>query len=198
MSIFAPTPEVIAGLRAYLAQNPISSSAISKTSSSPTAIVFDPKTHSHLLSSFVDIHIACVLHDNLVATFLPPFDAQKRETLTKWWQARFDEAERDERVIIIAMGSASDADDLPISNGGGEQQYMSAAIAPGKGTTEGLGQALVGYVSLAKPVSETGPFRGPVEKLLVNPRFRKRGVARSLMEKVEVVAREVGRTLLVS
>ena len=43
------------------------------------------------------------------------------------------------------------------------------------------------------PSVETGPFRGEVEKLLVSPRFRKVGVARRVMEKLEEVAKEKGR-----
>lgn len=48
------------------------------------------------------------------------------------------------------------------------------------------------------PVTETGPFRGEVEKLMVSPRHRLKGVARRLMDKLEAVARERHRELLVS
>lgn len=48
------------------------------------------------------------------------------------------------------------------------------------------------------PVTETGPFRGYVEKMLVDPKYRQRGIARQLMAKLEDVAREKGRTVLVS
>lgn len=197
MSIFSPSPEMIAALRVHFTQAEASASP-STASSTSEVLVFDPETHSHLLSSFVDIHIACVLHDNLIATFLPPFTAEKRATMTKWWQARFDEVSREERVIIIALGSASEADELPaLANDG--QDYESAAISGGQSDKASTpAQILIGYVSLSKPMSETGPFRGPVEKLLVNPRFRKRGIARQMMEKIEVVARKEGRTLLVS
>lgn len=57
---------------------------------------------------------------------------------------------------------------------------------------------LAGFVSLYMPPGETGPFRGSVEKLLVSPEWRMRGVARAVMGKLEVVARGCGRTLLVS
>ena len=68
-------------------------------------------------------------------------------------------------------------------------------IAPNPATGE---EELAGYVMLGMPPSHTGPFRGIVEKLLVPPEHRKKGIARALMRKVEDVAREVGRTLLVS
>jgi len=57
---------------------------------------------------------------------------------------------------------------------------------------------VAGIVMLSKPPSETGPFRGIVEKLLVSPSFRRRGVATTLMVVLEEVARAEGRPLLVS
>lgn len=57
---------------------------------------------------------------------------------------------------------------------------------------------LMGYVCLMMPITETGPFRGEVNKLMVSPNHRRKGVARRVMEKLEDVGRERGRTLLVS
>ena len=57
---------------------------------------------------------------------------------------------------------------------------------------------VIGVAMLDMPVSENGPWRGRVEKLLVSPTCRRRGIGRALMEKVEMVAREKGRWLLVS
>ena len=51
---------------------------------------------------------------------------------------------------------------------------------------------------LSKPVTQTGPFRGIVEKLFVAPKWRRKGVAKTMMRKLEEVAREEGRTMLVS
>ncbi|KAJ7683638.1 hypothetical protein B0H17DRAFT_840677, partial [Mycena rosella] len=50
--------------------------------------------------------------------------------------------------------------------------FMVSVDAP-----EGEGQEqkrLAGYVVLFRPLTETGPFRGAVEKLLVSPDFRRR------------------------
>ena len=58
--------------------------------------------------------------------------------------------------------------------------------------------AVAGVVMLSKPVSQTGPFRGIVEKLFVAPSWRRKGVAKLLMRKLEEVARRDGRTMLVS
>ena len=56
---------------------------------------------------------------------------------------------------------------------------------------------VAGYVCLQMPAAETGPFRGEVVKLMVSLSHRRKGVARRVMEKLESVAREKGRYLLV-
>ena len=70
---------------------------------------------------------------------------------------------------------------------------MQLATSPATGHQE-----LAGYVMLAMPESETGPFRGGVEKLLVSPRWREKGVARRVMVMLEELAKKEGRGLLVS
>ena len=59
-------------------------------------------------------------------------------------------------------------------------------------------QEVAGVVMLAMPFSQTGPFREGIEKLLVSANWRRRGIARALLGILEGVARERGRTLLVS
>ena len=59
-------------------------------------------------------------------------------------------------------------------------------------------EEVAGVVMLYKPSRQTGPHTGDVQKLLVSPDFRKRGVARLLMEKLESVGKEAGRWLFVS
>jgi len=56
---------------------------------------------------------------------------------------------------------------------------------------------VAGYVVLGMPESETGPFRGEVLKLMVSTKYRRMGIARRLMMKLEEVAREKHRELLV-
>jgi ribosomal protein S18 acetylase RimI-like enzyme len=58
-------------------------------------------------------------------------------------------------------------------------------------------QEVIGYVCLLMPVTETGPFRGEVLKLMVSPDHRRKGVARRVMQKLEDVARGRERWLLV-
>jgi ribosomal protein S18 acetylase RimI-like enzyme len=52
-------------------------------------------------------------------------------------------------------------------------------------------------VQLALATKENGRHRAEVQKLLVHTRFRRRGIARSLMSAVEKAALRMGRTLLV-
>ena len=56
---------------------------------------------------------------------------------------------------------------------------------------------VAGYACLMMPATETGPFRGEVNKLMVSPDHRRKGVGRQVMEALERVARERGRELLV-
>ena len=87
-----------------------------------------------------------------------------------WWEDRAKEVAAGARRIILQL-------------------------APNTTTGE---KEVVGVVALAMPVSETGPFRGYVEKLLVVPEHRQKGIARALMLKLEEAALTEGRTLLVS
>ncbi|EHL02751.1 hypothetical protein M7I_1269 [Glarea lozoyensis 74030] len=51
---------------------------------------------------------------------------------------------------------------------------------------------------LASAFNENGNFRGMVEKLLVSPEHRKKGNAGAMMRKLEEVARQHGKLLLVA
>jgi GNAT superfamily N-acetyltransferase len=59
------------------------------------------------------------------------------------------------------------------------------------------GSELVGTVQLILAVPPNQPHRGEIAKLLVHRSARRRGVAQSLMERVEIEARAEGKTLLV-
>ncbi|KAJ7224859.1 acyl-CoA N-acyltransferase [Mycena haematopus] len=91
----------------------------------------------------------------------------KRDVMIDWWKERVRDVIDGKRIIIMALAD----------NAEGQQQ-------------------LAGYVVLYRPLTETGPFRGGVEKLLVSPNFRRRGLARILMEKLEEEAKIHGQTLL--
>ncbi|KAJ6589474.1 acetyltransferase [Mycena capillaripes] len=92
----------------------------------------------------------------------------KRDVIIDWWKERAMDAADGKRIIIMAL--VEDAD--------GREQ-------------------LGGYVILHRPLIEANPYRGSVEKLLVSPDFRRRGLARKLMERLEEEAKAHGQTLLV-
>jgi ribosomal protein S18 acetylase RimI-like enzyme len=71
----------------------------------------------------------------------------KRDVIIDWWKDRAADAAEGKRIIIMALAE----------DGEGQEQ-------------------LAGYVILYRPLTETGPFRGSVEKLLVSPNFRRRFV----------------------
>ena len=133
----------------------------------PPARLFDPVKDKHLIPQLAQIHADCIMSDHTIANFLPPLDHTK---LINYWLTRSSHIEEGEREIII--------------------QATPDATIRGK-------EDLMGYVSLHMPPSETGPFRGRIEKLLVSPKHRQKGVARRVMEKLEEVAIARGRGLLV-
>ena len=130
-------------------------------------VVFNPELHSNLAASFANVHKACITTAPYTIATFLPPLDDTR--MCKWWEERFKEVVDGQRAIIMQM-------------------------APNSTTGE---PELAGYVALQMPVTETGPFRGAVEKLLVSPDHRNKGIARRLMEKLEEVAREEKRTLLV-
>ncbi|KAF2857534.1 acyl-CoA N-acyltransferase [Piedraia hortae CBS 480.64] len=62
--------------------------------------------------------------------------------------------------------------------------------------TDDTESEIIGCVCLHMPLSETGPFRASVEKLLVSPKHRYKGIARRLMKKLEDEAKLRERYLL--
>ncbi|KAJ7447141.1 acetyltransferase [Mycena galericulata] len=90
-----------------------------------------------------------------------------RDVIINWWKERAAEAATGKRIIIMAF------DEDPA----GQKQ-------------------LAGCVMLFRPLTETGPFRGSIQKLLVSPNFRRRGIARKVMQKLEDEAKAHGQTLL--
>lgn len=143
-----------------------------------SAQLYDPLSpqSASLLSQFAQIHSACILNDHTIATFLPPLSLP---TMVTWWEARAADAESGSRKIIYVLSSSSSGEQDPSGNGHGKQE-------------------VAGVVMLCLPSAvATGPHRAMVEKLLVSPDHRRKGVAKVLMGKLEEVALELGRTNLV-
>ena len=130
--------------------------------------VLEPEKHSHLIPLFIPVHSDCITRDHTLAFFLPPLTPSK---ILSYWQSQAAKAAAGSQAIIVQLAN----------NEAGEEEFAGFVV-----------------LSHAHPVAETGPFRGDVEKLLVSPKYRRRGVARNIMAKLEEIAREEGRTLLVS
>ncbi|KAH7165496.1 acyl-CoA N-acyltransferase [Dactylonectria macrodidyma] len=137
-------------------------------SDSGTVALFSPAQHGHLIPYLAAIHASCITHDRTIATFLPPLSHEK---LLAWWKERIAEVNDGKRLIFILLNESE----------------------PG---SRAKGADVMGVVMLAMPYSETRPFRGSVEKLLVHKNFRGRGGARTLLGSLEVEAVKRGRSML--
>lgn len=131
-------------------------------------ILFDPKVHSDLIPSLAAVHAACITSAPYTIATFLP--PLNQELMQKWWETRVNEVSEGTRQIIMQL-------------------------APNSTTGE---KEVAGYVMLGMPFAQTGPFRASVEKLLVIPEHRKKGIAKAVMFKLEEVAKDHGRTLLVS
>ncbi|KPM36434.1 hypothetical protein AK830_g10135 [Neonectria ditissima] len=133
-----------------------------------TVALFSPAQHGHLIPYLAAIHASCITHDRTIATFLPPLSHEK---LLAWWKERIAEVNDGKRLIFILLNESE----------------------PG---SRAKGAEVMGVVMLSMPYSETGPFRGFVEKLLVLKSFRGRGGARTLLAVLEAEAVKRGRFML--
>ncbi|EMR81305.1 putative acyl- n-acyltransferase protein [Botrytis cinerea BcDW1] len=132
-------------------------------------IVFDPAKHLPLLPAFVHLHKTCVESPPYpVLTFLPPFPPEKISKVESWWQDRFSEVKSATRHIVFVM------------------------LQP----KEGEKAQVAGVCMLSTPTCETGPHRGFVEKFMVDPELRGKGVGTGIMRATEKVAEEMGAWLL--
>lgn len=135
-------------------------------------MAFSPAEHAHLIPYLAAIHAACITHDRAIVTFLPPLSHEK---LLAWWKDSIAEVKGGTRVILIMVH---------------DPEGLGARLIP-------KGPDVMGVVMLAMPFSETGRIRAFVEKLLVQRGYRRRGVARALMHRVEAEATARGKLVLV-
>lgn len=134
----------------------------------PPPLLYDPGRHHHLLAQLASIHAACIINDNQLASFLPNFDRSM------------------DHMKLLAYWQSRSED---------VKRGLRFIVLQLTDTEEA---EVAGYVCLYMPPSETGPFRGEVEKLMVSPDHRFKGVARRVMGKLESEAVERGRWLMVS
>lgn len=127
-----------------------------------------------------------------MATFLPPLS---RKQMVDHWFKLFDETNND-RLILFCVSKVSERHttetiDAPFEGHG----WSSLPLSPGKEEEEGKQATLEvsGVVSLSMPTSQTGPFRGLVQKLFISPYHRRKGLARQLMAELEKEALNRGK-----
>lgn len=132
--------------------------------------VFSSALHAHLIPYLAALHASCITHDQMAGTFLPPLNHEK---LLAWWKSRIAEANAGTTVILLLLEGPVTAD-------------------------KPKGSDLMGSIMLRLHPAQTSPHCAFVESLLVSPRYRRRGGARSLIASVETEALRLGKTLLVS
>ena len=71
----------------------------------PPPRFYNPTTDSHLLSPTASLHAACILQDNLLATFLPPLSHDK---ILASWEAWSEQVVAGRRVIVLQLSDAGD------------------------------------------------------------------------------------------
>ncbi|KAM0555460.1 hypothetical protein ACHAO7_003087 [Fusarium culmorum] len=141
---------------------------VTEMAKSGTVAIFSPGQHGHLIPYLAAIHASCITHDRTIADFLPPLSHEK---LLAWWKERIAEVADGKRLIFILLNQTE------------------PGVRP-------KGPDVIGVVMLYMPSSETGPFRGVVEKLLVQKASRRQGGAKTLMSTLETEAIKRGRTIL--
>lgn len=151
---------------------------------------------STILDGIVQLHCACILNDNTMATFMPPFDYP---LIYKWWEDRISEVTSGYRQIIIYLSEVSDRTTRTNAKGQDIKLPFSEEgkpwpIIPTTETASASGDLEIGgMVSLFSPMSQTGPFRGRVEKLFTSPFHRQKGIAKIVMTKLEQIAWDLGK-----
>lgn len=138
------------------------------TMESPPPVLFQIQHHKHLLPQIARIHVDSIERDGVCLSFLPPFHKDSSGVDPSVLRHWEDYATQTTQDKCCLI--------LQLDNNG----------------------KVTGVVVLTTPWSQTGPFRAGVEKLIVGPEYRRRGIAKRLMEAVEREARRLNRTLLVS
>ncbi|KAI0547692.1 acyl-CoA N-acyltransferase [Xylaria curta] len=126
----------------------------------PTVRLLSPTYDEHLVSYLAYIEVACIYHNKMVATFLPPVDNNK---LLAHWREMIHEVSAGTRLIVIQLD---------------ESEPRSAAE----------GGELKGVVMLRMPQTRTHIHQGHLEKLMVHPSYRQRGAAKAMIQFLEVEA----------
>lgn len=161
----------------------------------PFLLTPDTPEASTIISGIAFVHAHCILHDATLATFMPPLSGSR---LVGYWSDRLKQVEQGARHIIVQLRpvdsrTLQESDVAKVVHAADSQVEVSTPTVRIEVDGQTKAYEVAGLVSLTKPESETGPFRAEVEKLLVSPYHRRRGVARSVMRLLEATARKDGR-----
>lgn len=87
---------------------------------------------------------------------------------------------------------------LPPMQAATAKRYWETVLQPGMILFVAIvGEKIAGSVQLHLCMKENGSHRAEITKLMTHPAYRRKGIARSLMQRAEERARQEGRTLLV-
>ncbi|KAK0645667.1 hypothetical protein B0T16DRAFT_390245 [Cercophora newfieldiana] len=130
--------------------------------------IFTQEQHQQLIPWIAALHASCITQDHMVGPFLPPLTNEK---LLPWWRERIAEVNAGTRVIVLLL----------------------AQTTPAK---KAEGRDFRGLAMFKTSDVETGTFRGHIDAVLVNQKYRRQGGARALVRALEYEAARKGRTLL--
>lgn len=138
---------------------------------------------STLLDGAAHIHASCILHDHTMATFLPPLSHAQ---MYQHWDTLVGETRSGGRLILIYLSPVSSR-----TSGLEIAPPFPARNWPVLETCDSL--EVSGVVALSLPTTQTGAFRGQVQKLFVSPLHRRQDIATRLVAELEARALELGR-----
>ena len=139
-----------------------------------------------IIKSVVLIHAACILNDHTIATFIPPLSHSE---MNRHWQNLVQQIESQKRLILICISRVKSRS----SERNVESLFEGHAwpVLPSHDNEDDL--EISGVISLSSPESQTGPFRGLVQKLFVSPFHRRKHIATNLLAELEKQALAMGR-----
>jgi hypothetical protein len=152
--------------------------------------VLGPSTRalSVIIESMVQIHASCVLNDDMVATFIPPLS---HHVMTENWISFVNEVSSSSRLILIYVSKITSRSSGKDTKAPFEKHVWP--LLPNEGGDRQPDLEVSGVVSLACPTSQTGPFRGLVQRLFISPYHRRKHLATHLVAELEKRAIARGR-----
>lgn len=152
----------------------------------PGLCILDDSTEhwEQIVKNIVYIQASCIINDHTMATFIPPLSYDR---MLDRWNQFVAESSEGKRLIVVWLIKTSDRSrespdaDFKMPFDDTEWPHIKQDLEVG------------GVISLSLPKSETGPFRALVQNLFVHPLHRRKGIATTLLRKIESSASEAGR-----